>query len=446
MQAITKCDTTIFKTVHKAADIFPNMSNQEYADLKEDIRVRGQQVPIVIQNGYLIDGRHRYRACVELGIAPLFTELPVGEEPVERLVISLNLHRRHLSESQRALIAAKMATTGVGTNQHTAGAVSQQQAASEMKVSVDSLQRAKSVLNLGSDELIDAVQAGKLDISNAAQIATLSEAEQKEVFVMSEKEILDTAKAIRKEKNAERRTQTLASIAAKRANNVLLDPRSGPYGVVYADPPWDYLNETSIGYPTMTLEDICTMPVNQIAAEDAVLFLWCSASLMREALAVIDAWGFNYKTQAVWNKGTGGQGCYFRLQHEVLMLATRGNVPEVPPTARPTSVFSFPRREHSRKPDYGYELIEQMYPELNKIELFCRGEGRKNWHGFGNEYIGNNAMVEQIVSVSEGSNLTTHSPTLNISTTESANDDSIVDDTDVEFTEKEIATEDKRAA
>jgi len=391
--------------IHEAAHLFPEMNAQAFLELKEDIRNNGQQVPIIVQNGYVLDGRHRYRACRELGITPMVSELTVTNEPVEQVVASLNLHRRHLTEGQRAMIAARLANSSVGGNQYTSGAVSQAQAASNMNVSIDSLQRAKSVLNLGSTELIKAVDSGQLKVSNAAIIATLPEKAQNKVLELSEKEILEKAKALRKAKTEARRSQILEEIEAKRANNKPLDPHSGPYNVILADPPWDYMGEVAVGYPTMTLQDICAMPVKEIAADDAVLFLWCSASLIREALTVIDAWGFTYKTQSIWDKMSAGQGCYVRVQHEILLIATRGKLPEVPPTARPESVFKFRRREHSRKPDYCYEMIESMYPELsNKIELFCRGVPRKNWNGFGNECITGDQVLNPVMQMINAEN------------------------------------------
>ncbi|MGU2418772.1 MT-A70 family methyltransferase [Ralstonia mannitolilytica] len=382
--------------IHAAANLFPAMNDAEFEEFKEDIRQNGQQVPILVQNGQLIDGRHRYRACCELGIEPKVEEVP-ADQPIERLVISLNQHRRHLIESQRAMIAARLANISLGGNQHTGG-LSQQQAADDLDVSVASVQRAKSVLVRGTDELIQAVDAGKVDVSNGADLAKLPQPSQRKVMSDVEKGILKEAKEIRKAIAAERREQCLAALAVKRANSKPLDPTKGPFSVVLADPPWNYLSEAQLGYTTMTLEEICQIPVNELAAEDAVLFLWCSASLPQEALDVIKAWGFTFKTQAIWNKVHPGMGSYFRIQHEHLMIATRGNVPEVPGTVRFASVFEEKRREHSRKPDFAYEMIEAMYPELNKIELFCRGEPRTGWAGWGNE-CGNGEIVQAGVEV-----------------------------------------------
>ena len=127
------------------------------------------------------------------------------------------------------------------------------------------------------------------------------------------------------------------------------------------------------------------MPIAEICAEDAVVIMWCSSSLLPDALQVMNAWGFTFKTSAVWDKQVAGQGAYFRQAHEVLMIGIKGNVPEVPFSARPTSVLKYPRMEHSRKPTELYQIIDDMYPELSKVELFCRGEPADGWTGWGNE-------------------------------------------------------------
>lgn len=383
--------------IHPAANIFPEMTEHEFQEFKEDIRKNGLQVPVTLCQGKVVDGRHRMRACAELGVAPRFETLPLAaNDEIENLVISINLHRRHLADGQRALIAARQCKTIVGANQHTAGAVSQKQAASDLGVSVDSVQRAKKVLTHGSPELIAEVEAGRMDITTAAKIATLTKDEQRALNLDERKAIKAISKAINKEDFETRRQARVDAIEEKRANNKPLDGGLGKHSVIYADPPWDYMGELSVGYPCMSTKDICDMPINNIATEDAVLFMWTSASLLADALEVVKAWGFEFKTSAVWDKGAAGQGAYFRQQHEVLMICIRGNVPEVPYGARPASVLKFPRLEHSRKPLEMYQIIDGMYPELSKIELFCRGEPAKGWTGWGNE------CTQQVVAVNVG--------------------------------------------
>jgi N6-adenosine-specific RNA methylase IME4 len=134
----------------------------------------------------------------------------------------------------------------------------------------------------------------------------------------------------------------------------------------------------------MPLEEICALPVSYLATDAAALFLWTTAPHLQESFDVLAAWGFEYKTTVVWVKDKIGLGYFVRNQHELLLVATRGDMPSPSPANRPASVISAPRREHSRKPDEAYALIEQMYPELPKVELFAR-QKRSGWQTWGNE-------------------------------------------------------------
>ncbi|MBX9676310.1 MAG: ParB N-terminal domain-containing protein [Methylotenera sp.] len=380
--------------IHPIANLFPEMSESQFEELKQDIAQNGLQMPILMYGGKVVDGRHRLRACSALGIIPKFAELEAAnDKSVEQSVISINLHRRHLTESQKAIIGARLSNSFIGANQHTAGAVSQRKVAEELGISVDSVQRGKKVLNNGIPELIAAVSEGKIDISNAAKLAQLAKHDQSQLNFDDIKTIQEVSKAINKAKFEKRRKVRIEGIKAKRANNKPLESSLGTFNVIYADPPWDYMTEFAVGYPCMSVKEICEMPISQISADDAVLFMWCSSSLLPEAVEVVSAWGFKFKTSAVWDKDFSGQGPYFRQGHEVLMIATKGSVPEVPYDARPSSVLKFKRREHSRKPDEFYQIIDQMYPELSKVELFCRGEPAQGWTGWGNECTQQSAIL-----------------------------------------------------
>lgn len=168
----------------------------------------------------------------------------------------------------------------------------------------------------------------------------------------------------------------------------------GVYRVIYADPPWEYgdkrTNDEQSGsaesqYPTMPIDAICSLPIRDMAATDSVLFLWATAPLLTEAVQVIEAWGFTYKAQFVWDKVKGFNGHYNDVRHELLLVATRGScVPSVE-TLDP-SVIAEKRTKHSRKPDRFYELIERLYPvgDATHIELFAR-RSREGWRSWGNQ-------------------------------------------------------------
>ena len=377
---------------HPLADIFPLIEGAEFDDLVADIKAHGQHEPIVIYEDKILDGRNRYRACEAAGIEPTFTVYQ-GENPVA-YVISLNLRRRHLDESQRAMVAAKLATLkqGARTDLSPIGEMSQGQAAALLNVGKRSVERATEVRTHGAPELVHAVERGAVSISAAADIATQPVDEQREIVARGEREILEAAKTIRGRRAEQRRTERIERLLVTTRQGSPL-PSDRRYSVIYADPPWHFevYNEESgteraagNHYPTLPLEHICALPVRELAAEDAVLFLWTTLPHLEEAFRVIAAWGFQYKTNLAWVKDKIGLGYFVRNQHELLVVATRGDIPAPLPATRPPSVITAPRREHSRKPDEAYELIERMYPELPKIELFARS-AREGWAAWGNQ-------------------------------------------------------------
>lgn len=134
----------------------------------------------------------------------------------------------------------------------------------------------------------------------------------------------------------------------------------------------------------MTLEEICAMPVAEMANDDAILFLWTTAPKLEEGLRVLREWGFSYRTCAIWDKQSIGMGYYYRIQHEIMLIGVRGSIPTPAPGVRPASVISEPKSKHSAKPDIFRDQIEAFYPSLPKIELFCRTP-REGWAVWGNQ-------------------------------------------------------------
>jgi N6-adenosine-specific RNA methylase IME4/ParB-like chromosome segregation protein Spo0J len=377
---------------HPLANIFPLVEGAEFDELVADIREHGLHEPIVVYEEKVLDGRNRIRACEAAGVDPTFTAY-TGDDPVA-YVVSLNLRRRHLDESQRAMVAAKLATLkqGARTDLSPIGEMSQAQAATLLNVGKRSVERAAEVRDHGAPQLVSAVEQGAVSVSAAADVATLPEAEQQEIVARGEREILKTAAAIRAKKAEARHAERMAKVAATCNQNTPF-PSDRRYAVLYADPPWHfevYNEESGVEraagnhYSTMSLDEICALPAVSLATVDAVLFMWTTAPHLRESFDVLAAWGFEYKTNIVWVKDKIGLGYFVRNQHELLLVATRGDMPSPSPANRPPSVISAPRREHSRKPDEAYALIERMYPELPKIELFARQE-RQGWDAWGNE-------------------------------------------------------------
>ena len=174
-----------------------------------------------------------------------------------------------------------------------------------------------------------------------------------------------------------------AELAAKQ--RALPDKR---YGVILADPPWrfePYSRETGMDraadnhYPTSTLAAIMALDVGSIAAPDCVLFLWATVPMLPQALEVMCAWGFAYKSSFVWVKDRTGTGYWSRNRHEILLIGVRGHVPAPAMGTQWPSVIEAPVGRHSEKPAAVYELIESYFPNLPKIELHARGRFRARW-------------------------------------------------------------------
>lgn len=174
----------------------------------------------------------------------------------------------------------------------------------------------------------------------------------------------------------------------------------GQFRVIYADPPWSYRTtppsgvDPDVHYPTMTIEEICALPVQEHSFKDSVLFMWTTAPKLLENPGprdVLEAWGFDYKTNVVWDKVTHNFGHYFSVRHEHLIIATRGRCTPECPTPMPDSVQTFrggrAELDHSEKPEEFRKLIERLYPTGPHLELF----GRKKVDGW--TVVGNDARL-----------------------------------------------------
>jgi N6-adenosine-specific RNA methylase IME4 len=172
------------------------------------------------------------------------------------------------------------------------------------------------------------------------------------------------------------------------------------FSTILADPPWQFVNRTGkiapehgrlTRYPTLKLAEIAALPVARIAAPTAHIYLWCPNALLPEGLAVMQAWGFAYKSNIVWHKvrkdgGSDGRGVgfYFRNVTELMLFGVRGkNARTLAPGRRQVNLLATRKREHSRKPDEQYAIIEACSPGPF-LELFARG-ARKGWATWGNQ-------------------------------------------------------------
>lgn len=180
----------------------------------------------------------------------------------------------------------------------------------------------------------------------------------------------------------------------------------GTYSTILADPPWQFQNRTGkmapehrrlLRYPTMELKEIIELPVSKLAAAKSHLYLWVPNALLQEGLKVMEAWGFTYKSNLVWYKirkdgGPDGRGVgfYFRNVTELILFGVRGSMRTLSPGRTQVNILSTRKREHSRKPDEIYDLVEACSPGPY-LELFARFK-RKGWHQWGNEDVEENSL------------------------------------------------------
>lgn len=343
--------------------------------LVESIKAVGLLHPVVVSSDLeLIAGFRRLEACKKLG----WVEVPCRKVPLKELKrgeFDENMVRKDFLPSEQVAIkravwpevsveakerqeATHLVGRGIQKQEQYGGADSappigktREVVGRYVGVSHDTLTKAERIVEAAESNpdkyagLLKRVDAGSTSINHAYQLI------------------------IRNERNRE--TPPLPD---------------GEFNVILADPPWDYRvtleGSPEEHYPTMSSEEITSLKIP--AAEDAILFLWSPNPKLDEALPVLEAWGFTYKTNMAWVKNRVGLGFYVRSKHELLLIGTRGKIGAPDESNRPNSVIEANSGAHSVKPQIVYELIEQMYPQGKYLELFAR-QKREGWIAWGNE-------------------------------------------------------------
>ncbi|SDD93988.1 N6-adenosine-specific RNA methylase IME4 [Bradyrhizobium brasilense] len=404
---------------HQYADLFPLVEGDAFEQLVEDVREHGIRDPITVHEGKVLDGRNRYRALAELiktgevlgkGWGHRANSVLDGDDlnpphiwfvrynaafegDALAWVISKNLIRRHMDESERAMVAADIGKLdhggdrSKGQNCH----LSTEQRARLLNISRRTVRSADWVKEQGVPELAQAVRDRKVAVSTAETIAHAPQDEQAAILAAAggdEKAILAAAKSIRARDRRIRFDEVNEKLAEiSKASQPL--PTGQRFPIIYADPATRYVSgfgDRSIEnhYPTMTIEELCVLPVSDLAMDRAVLFIWTTIPQLRNTMRIIEAWGFTYVSAWCWDKVDHGTGHWGFNQHEELLIATRGDFPAPVPGTQPRSLYSEKKTDHSVKPAYFAEQIEMIWPKLPKIELFARSP-RPGWERWGNQ-------------------------------------------------------------
>ena len=388
---------------HPIAAIFPMIQGDEFARLVADIAANGVREPIWLYEGKVLDGRNRYEAAKKCGVS-FDTKKFEGTalEAIER-VWSLNRTRRHMTPSQAAMADAKR-------NKMTDAYAPVREAAKERhKEAVIRGNKSRhqdnpnggtnsTIGETGKDEKPKASPKEKpapktRDTRAKAAGTNAKYIDAADKILSNHPEMAADIESGKKTLSQAQRELRQAELAAKAP-----PPPSGKYRVIYADPPWKYndamaISRTGLGesygpaeahYPPMTISELCALPVRELAEDNAVLFLWTTSPLLEDTFQIVKAWGFKYKSSFVWDKVKHNMGHYNSVRHEFLLVCTRGScTPDVKKLF--DSVQSIERTEkHSEKPEEFRDIINTIYPNGTRIELFSR-KAAEGWDAWGNE-------------------------------------------------------------
>jgi ParB/RepB/Spo0J family partition protein len=349
-------------------------------ELANSISVIGILNPITVrraEQGYvLIAGWHRIAAARKLNLKyiPADVREDLDANAILLAEIDENLVRAGLSSAERAMHLVERKR--IYEQLHPAA-----KHGGDRKSVARDVTRAKKVVVLADIVGTALDQGAEIDA-----LARLPEEEQRKLAARAKAGEKVTARHVAKKLKREARESELA--AATEAASQALGEKV--YGVIYADPPWPFGVWADSGkdrsadnhYPTMSTEAIKALPVP--AGDDAVLFLWATPMMLPEAIEVMAAWGFKFKTCIVWEKDRDGLGYWVRNRVELLLIGSRGNVPAPPPGDQPPQIIKASRGRHSEKPTIVAEFIQRMFPNIAKLEMFAR-RARPGWDVWGNE-------------------------------------------------------------
>jgi N6-adenosine-specific RNA methylase IME4 len=376
---------------HEVANIFPLLYGDEFERLKADIASNGLLEPIVIvPTGEILDGRNRHRACIETGVTPRFETWSGGDSFSElvQFVVSKNLHRRHLNSGQQAVIAIE-ATELVERLEREAK--ERQSVAGKCGIGNDKEQLRERIPEAANqtrprDHLAQMFDTNPRYIQDAKKLQ--SEAPDLLADVRVGKKTLPKAKRELKErKREEKRERNRELVESTPPVTAKAEIR---YQTIVLDPPWDWGDEgdcDQLGrarptYNTMPFDEILALPIKELAAKDAHIYLWITNRSLPKGFQLLEAWGFRYITALTWCKPHFGMGNYFRGSTEQVLFGVKGSLPLL--VKNQGTWFEAKRPGgHSSKPDEFYKIVERCSPGP-WLEMFARKK-RNGWHVWGAE-------------------------------------------------------------
>ena len=362
------------------------MTPKEYARLEQDIKDQGLRHPIDVWDDKIIDGHNRYEICLKHNVPVRVTQMKFTSENDAKLwIINNQLARRNITLAQRI------------------GLVEAAQAIKELKDRGKEQQGTRTDLLSVTDKRLKPINT-RDEVAEQAEVSTGTVAAYDFVREHGDKETQDKMETdeisinkayqqTRKKKKVKAVEQRVKKNSQKPTEGVDIYKTNKKYNIIYADPAWEYWgggNKNATNhYKTMPIEEICKLPVGNIADKDCILFLWVTFPILEDAFSVINAWGFKYSTCGfVWRKknknGSNffGLGNWTRANEELCLIAVKGHVERL--RADISQVVESPVEKHSKKPDIVRGKIIELVGALPRIELFAR-QKTQGWDSWGNE-------------------------------------------------------------
>ena len=365
-------------------ELIPPLTAEEYSQLEENILAEGCRDALVVWGNVIVDGHNRHEICTMHGVEFETKQKEFeSEEAAKVWIIDNQSGRRNLTdgwkyelkqERKRLLAGKGWENIKAATGGHNKLTLSQndkvntrEELASELGWATGKVAQADFVWKHGDEEIKQKVKAGEETVSGA----------------------YNKVKRDVKKKTVEQKVIEYRSTTENESVDIFTTDRK--YNIVYADPPWQYWDggqkNQSLHYNTMTIEEICKLPIDKITDENAILFLWVTYPMLQQAFDVMSVWGFKYSTAGfVWvkrNKKSDtpffGCGSWTRANSELCLIGTKGSVLRL--DASVSQVIESVIDEHSKKPAETRDRIIRLVGDLPKIELFSRQdvEGWDRW-------------------------------------------------------------------
>lgn len=407
------------KISEKFKNLIPPLTSEEFNQLEQNCIKDGILESIKTWQGTIIDGHNRYNIAVKNGLSFETKEINFNSESeVVEWIILLQLGRRNLTESQKSYLrgvryeneklkhGGERASTQNGNLIKTADKLANEYNVSKNTIIRDS-EFSKGIDLIASVEpekrfeiLQETSELTKQEIQEFAKIPKQAENEiKKNVIIASEEEInkqieikanelvkakLQTIEAQKEAKKVERKNYIEAQREAINSGEVKLP--EGKFEVIAIDPPWNYGREydpensrVANPYPEMSQEQLLELEIP--SANDSIIFLWTTHKFIFDAKELLDNWGFDYKATLVWNKEKMGMGAWFRMQCEFCLVGIKGK--PIWNNTKWRDIINEPRREHSRKPEIFYEMVNEICVG-RKLDYFSRSN-REGWSVYGND-------------------------------------------------------------